>query len=261
MKVYIMTDIEGVGGVVLAGIQTTQGPECDRAREYLTAEVNSAVEGAFKGGADEVLVNDSHSKGFNIRLDLLDPRAELITGAPRPEWMVGLDSSFGAAVVVGFHAMAGTDSAVLDHTMSSVSWQNAWLNGKKCGEFGWMASIAGTFGVPVVFASGDDKLCAEAKALIKGIVTVETKKGISRQAAVCHPLKKVRESIMNGMEEALGRAARIKPLRTASPVELIIEFKDAGEVDSIREIPGRKILDSKRVKYTAKNAASLINLL
>ena len=70
MKVLISADMEGTCGVsswvqvtpsenASAGEPHNQG-EYDRARHRMTAEVNAAIEGALEGGADEVIVNDSH---------------------------------------------------------------------------------------------------------------------------------------------------------------------------------------------------------
>ena len=76
MKVLISADMEGTCGVsswvqvtprenASAGEPHNQG-EYDRARHRMTAEVNAAIEGALEGGADEVIVNDSHDGMRNL---------------------------------------------------------------------------------------------------------------------------------------------------------------------------------------------------
>jgi D-amino peptidase len=262
MKLYILTDLEGVGGVVLAEEQTTPGhPDYEKACIFLTEEVNSAVEGAFRAGATEILINDAHYKGYNIKLELLDERVSCLTGRVRPMWLPDLDETYDGVILIGMHAMAGTDSAVLDHTMSSKDWQNMWINGKKMGEMGIAAIWAGHFDVPVIFVSGDDKACLELKNLVGNVETVVTKKGISRECAICYPIKKVREMIRDGVEKAVENIKCFKPFKVKSPIEIVIEYKSTTIVDSIRPAPGRKILDGRKVLYKAKDIISCSHLI
>lgn len=264
MKLYIVTDLEGISGVVLAEKQTTPtsgSTEYEKACIFLTEEVNSAIRGAFNGGATEVVVNDSHWLGFNIKLELLDDRVSCIQGTHRPVWLIDLDKDYDGVICIGFHAMAGTESAVLDHTMSSRDWQNMWINGKKVGEFGIAAIWASYFNVPIIFASGDDKFCKEAKALLGKIELIETKRGISRECAICYPIKKVRKMIEEGVEKAVGNIKSFKPYKVSSPVEAVIEYKSTSIVDGIKPKAGIKILDSRTVSYRAKDIISCSHLI
>lgn len=261
MKIYIMTDLEGVGGVVKQDLQTVSiNPEYYRACEYLVEEVNAAVAGAFDAGATEVMVSDSHWQGFNIRMDLLDSRAACVTGSGRPSWMVGLEG-FDAVVCIGLHAMSGTEGAVLDHTWDPDGWNNLWINGKLSGEFGLIAYMAGHYNIPVIFASGDDKLCLEAKTLVNSITVVETKKGLCRESAICYPLKQVRLKIKEGVFNALKNIKNVKTLKLESPVEMIVEYKNTRIVDGIKIINGRKLLNSKKIEYKGKDVTECFNLL
>ncbi len=89
---------------------------------YIMAqEVNAAVAGAFDAGAAYVLVADSHGDAQNINPALLDGRAELIRAWPRPLGMMeGIDSSFAAAVFIGYHSSEGTPNAVLANGLRSI---------------------------------------------------------------------------------------------------------------------------------------------
>ena len=94
MKIMIMTDMEGVAGilnhddwVMPEGLFYLQG------RRLLTEEINAAVSGFFDGGAEEVLVIDGHGKG-GIDPELLDERALLSRGRREKVWPRGLDDSF-----------------------------------------------------------------------------------------------------------------------------------------------------------------------
>ena len=263
MKIYIFTDLEGVGGVHQAAAQTSpDGKYYDKACQLLTKEVNAAVEGAFLGGASEVLVCDSHYFGTNIDIELLDERARLARGSRKKgSWGCGIDSSYAGVVFIGAHAMSGTEDATLDHTMSSGDWQNLWLNGKLLGEIGLGAYFYGDFGVPMIFVSGDDKACLEAKKLIKGIYTVETKIGAGREAAIFNPIKKVRENITEEVRKAVSNAGKFKPLKAKTPITFKLEFKNTYVVDGISPVPGRKITGPRTVEYKPRSVKEFLNYL
>ena len=69
MKILISTDIEGVAGVFAIEQTRAGNPEYERARRWMTAEANAAIEGAFMGGAQAVWVNDSHGGFRNLLPD------------------------------------------------------------------------------------------------------------------------------------------------------------------------------------------------
>ena len=79
MKIYMMTDLEGVAGVTdfeNRTIDTHDNHETRmRMRRLLTGEVNAAIDGLFKAGATQVIVNDGHGAGYTIDFEQLDPRA------------------------------------------------------------------------------------------------------------------------------------------------------------------------------------------
>jgi D-amino peptidase len=126
------------------------------ARKLMTAEVNSAIRGAFDGGATEVVVTDAHSVGLNLISDEVDERAKLILGTPRRLGMMeGVDLGFDAAFFLGYHASAGTARAVIAHSYRR-RVAEIKLNGRKVGEIGFNAALAGHFDVPVVLISGDE---------------------------------------------------------------------------------------------------------
>ncbi len=223
MKVYIMTDMEGVAGMIdfpnwcLPPEKGYPGRYHDLGRELLTREVNAAVEGLFQGGMDEIIVADGHGPG-GINPLLLDPRVRLGRGWPSG-WPLELDDTFDAVVWVGQHAKAGTCYAHLAHTQS-LKYIDPSINGVSVGEFGQFALCASELGIPAIFGSGDEAFCKEATALIPGIVTVAVKRGVqpkdgrdldtkaymahNRGAIHLHPTV-AREKIHNGAKEAMSR--------------------------------------------------------
>ena len=164
MKIYIVTDNEGLSGVSSSSYISEEKGRPDliaESRKLLAAEINACVEGCVRGGATEIVVRDGHGGGQNVTRAMIDGRADLIGGQTPGVLLADLDDSAGL-ILLGYHAMAGTAGAVCEHTMSSKTWQNVWINGRKTGEIGICAYVAGEHGVPVIMVSGDDKACAEA---------------------------------------------------------------------------------------------------
>lgn len=235
MKLYVMTDLEGVAGVL--DFENWCRPEYSRyyelAKEFLTLEVNAAVEGFFEGGAAEITVADGHGPGA-ISPKLLDPRVELMRGWPEG-WPLLLDASYDAVAWVGQHAKAGSEYAHLAHTQS-FRYLDLSVNGVSIGEFGQFAMCASELGVRAIFGSGDEAFTKEAAALVPGIETVSVKRGTTPgQGDECtaeeyqrrnygaihlHP-EKARERIREGAKRAVQRAQT----EDFGLIELIPPFK------------------------------------
>lgn len=176
-RIYIMTDLEGVAGVLNSEDWCApESPYYDLAKEFLTNEVNAAVDGFIHGGANEIVVADGHGHGA-IDSRLLDPRAELMRGWTGG-YPFGLDETWDAAAWVGQHAKSRTELAHIAHT-GNMGVLYLSVNGISVGEFGGLALCAGQLGVRVIFGSGDLAFTEEAEALVPGIETVAVKRGTS----------------------------------------------------------------------------------
>ncbi len=176
MKIFIMTDMEGVCGVINHDDWVTpQGRYYEEGKILLTNEVNAAVEGFFEAGATEIYIADGHGYG-GINQKYLDKRTYLIRGFPDP-YPFCLDETFDALAWVGQHAKAGSEYAHIAHT----NWfdvLDSTINGVSVGEFGEMYFCGAFLGVRSIFASGDRAFTIEAQDLAKGIETVEVKRGL-----------------------------------------------------------------------------------
>ena len=80
MKLYITFDVEGVTWVTSKEQSSHGSPEWNYMRQLLTQEVNAAIESALEAGAEEILVNEGHSKHRNIIPHELNRAALLLTG-------------------------------------------------------------------------------------------------------------------------------------------------------------------------------------
>jgi D-amino peptidase len=178
MKIYIMTDLEGVAGVANFHDWASHGqPYYETAKEFVTQEVNAAVDGFFEGGATEILVADGHGGGGGINIRLLDPRVEYLRGWQTGPYPLCLDETFDAAAWVGQHAKAGTEYGHLAHTQGP-GVLDLSVNGVSIGEFGQLALCASELGVRSIFGSGDHAFTQEARDLVPGIETVAVKRGV-----------------------------------------------------------------------------------
>jgi D-amino peptidase len=254
VKVFISADMEGIGGVVSDDQTSSKGGEYEEFRTLMTREVNAAIAGAYDAGAGEVLVTDSHGDHQNIDVTLLDPRADLVRGSPSPLGMMqGLDSSFAAAVFIGFHAGEGTADAVLSHTFDGR--MTIKLNGMPVSEGGFDAAIAGDFGVPVVFLSGDQTSCQQIKDLLGPIETVAVKQAFGFYAARMMAPEKSQALIRAGVKKALERRDEIKPFKLAHPVDVQIRFKNVVDAEVVSYLPGVKRLDGNLIEFSATDMA------
>ncbi len=254
MNLLVAVDMEGISGVVSWDHVNPDHDEYSRFRKLMTAEVNAAVRGACDGGAEAVLVADGHAGATNLLIEDLDPRARLHTGSPSPLAMVaGADAAVCGALFIGYHARAGTQNAILDHTWSSQRVANLWLNGDLVGETGLNAALCGHFDVPVLMISGDRAVCREAAALLGAIEAVEVKEATGRTAAHCLPPEVAREAVYDAARRSVTRLREgeaPRPYRLPTPITLAIEFPKSDMADRAALLPGSH-REERRVTYTA----------
>jgi D-amino peptidase len=253
LKIYISVDMEGICGVVHAD-QTNPGtPEYAAARKWMAEDVNAAVEGAFRAGANEVVVNDSHGSMRNIDPGDLHPKAVLISGSPKPQSMMeGIDKSYDAVLFVGYHAGAGTQDAVLDHTISGGVVQSIKVNGVELPELGLNAAISGAYDVPVVFVSGDVAVCRQAKTILGSeVVTAPVKDAIGRTAARLVPFAEARRAIRDRVTDALRKLGQVKPFRVAAPCKFELQFYISAQADMAMYMPSVQRVNARTVAFTS----------
>ena len=257
MKIFVMVDMEGISGICRCSQVMPAGEHYQTGRRYLTWDVNACVAGCFAGGAECVVVRDAHGSGFNFIWEDLDPKAHYIQG--RSAIRMPEIEHFDGLVLLGYHAMAGTPNAVLEHTMSSRSWQNLWINGKKSGETAIDAGIAGDHDVPAILVTGDDKCCEEARDLVQGIHTVEVKQGLDVEGAMLLSREEAHRRIETGAQEAVRTCADLQPLRFGRPVTMKLELVSRGKVPTTR--PNVNVIDGRTYEVAAGTVEEALCLL
>jgi D-amino peptidase len=264
MRVYISVDMEGVAGVVHAEQTRRTGHDYEQARRWMTAEANAAVAGAFAGGATAVLVNDSHGDMRNLLLDVLDARAEILTGSLKPLSMVqGVAPEFGVALFIGYHAGAGSRGGILDHTYFGRVVARCRVGGRDFNETALNAAVCGEHGVPVGLVTGDGTTCQQARELLGEVETVAVKEAISRYAARGLTPIRAREAIREGAMQAVQRARKgdFRPFRPPPPLALEVEFANSACADVVELLPGTARRDGVTCAYSAPDAATLLRVL
>ncbi|HYF47889.1 MAG TPA: M55 family metallopeptidase [Planctomycetota bacterium] len=238
-KLFLMTDLEGVAGVMNGEDWLyPRSRYYELAREFLTAEVNAAIEGFLAGGIEEILVCDGHGAGA-IASNRLHPKALLLRGFTG--WPLELDKSFDAIAWVGQHAKACTPQAHLAHTQWW-SYVDFTINGRSVGEPGQLGYCASELGVRAIFGSGDLAFTKEFQDLYPGAETVWVKRGVNKASgeeldtaayencqlgAIHFSPQAAREMIRAGAERAVRRARTenfgLIPIKT--PVEISVTLR------------------------------------
>ena len=244
MKVFVISDMEGVAGIV-KWEQTSGGdPMYEEGRRLYTEEINAAVRAAKAAGATEIVVMDCHGAGgawsFNSLVpELLDPACEFVVQEHWTEYTAFLESGCDAALFVGMHAKAGTPDGVLSHTVHGQAWRELRFNGVAVGETGINAALCGNWGCPVLLVTGDRAVCREARELLgEGLTTVEVKEGLGRFSARQIPAIRARVLIEEGAKSAMKDLKAVEPYDPGRPCEIEIEFMSPDRVVEFRNRRG-----------------------
>ena len=256
MNILIAADMEGITGVINWDQVDSTHAEYIRFRKIMTSEVNAAIRGVYDAGVDKVIVADGHASGSNILIEDLDDRAHLNSGNDAPFSMVqGIGADINGVIFIGYHARAGTQNAILDHTWSSRRVHNLWLNDILVGETGMNAALCGHFGAPVIMLSGDQSVCAQAVELLGPIETVVVKQATSRFSAESQSTERSQEMIHAAANRAVKRlrAGEIQAFRVGEPIQVTIEFAHSEMADKAMDMPGAKRLDGRRITFTASD--------
>jgi D-amino peptidase len=253
MRVLISVDMEGIAGVVDPDDVRPGHPEHERNRSLMTAEASAAVRGVCAFDPDaEVQVTDAHSAFRNLLPELLDRRAELLRGKPKPEGMLaGLAERPDAVMFIGYHGKAGTARSVLAHTISSAVIADVRCDGRSLGELGLNAAYAAHHGVPAVLVSGDDSVAAEAADVIPGMHSVVVKRALStRAAASLHP-QEACDRIESEVPHALADRDAARAPRFAGSVQLEVDVLAPHMTERALLVPGMELAGGRTLRYAA----------
>ena len=253
MKVFVISDMEGVAGIVKPEQTTAGEPLYEEGRKLYTQEINAAVRGAKAAGGTEIVVMDCHGAGkgytFNSLLpEELDPDCEFVVQNEWTDYTEFLEQGVDAALFVGMHARAGAREGVLNHTISGPDFQNLWFNGTLVGETGINAALCGTWGCPTVLVTGDQAACREGKELLgDALTTVAVKRGTGVRSARMIPPRRARELVEAGAAQALKDLRAVPPYEPGTPCEIRVEYKWTEPAAKLRHRNGVELLDDRTI--------------
>jgi len=263
-KVFISVDMEGISGVVQPAQLGPDGFEYQRAREWMTGEVNAAIAGIRDAGPSEIVVADSHGNGQSLLIDKLPDDVRTVRGFPRPlEMMQGIDESFSAAVFIGYHASEWTPNAVRGHTISSARLLGIKLNGTEVSEGMYNAALAGQFGVPVAFVSGDRLAVMQLQQVARAAEGAIVKEPYGYHSAQTVTPARGQAMIREGLKRAMAKlgAGSLTPYRLTPPIALEVGFKLTIDAERAAFVPGLTRSDAHSVKGTFRDMTEITKLL
>jgi len=132
-------------------------------------------------------------------------------------------------VLIGMHPMAGTPKGILQHSKWDINHGKIFLS-----EASMAAAIAGDYGVPTVFISGDDMVTEEVKSKIPSIKVAAVKKSLSPYQVRSVMPERACEMIYDGVKKALKAKASIKPYKIKGPIKLQLIESNKGNHDQSR---------------------------
>ena len=262
LKVFISADMEGIAGVVSADQLGPSAFEYERFRGFMTEEVLAAIQGARDAGATTIVVADSHGNGQNLLIERFTGDVTLVRSWPRPLGMMqGIDSSFAAAVFIGYHAGTTSTAGVRAHTLSSAHLTSVALNGVTVPEAGLSAAIAGHYGVPIVAISGDDVAVAEAQALLGKIEGAVVKRAVSFHSAATMTPAAAQALIRATVKAGVERRGELRPYVLRGPVRLDVGFKHYRPVEILGYLSIVERTSAHSIRFTGRDILEVSKFL
>lgn len=271
MKLFMHWDMEGVSGLFTReqvwywepGVREEVKAE---GRELLIADVDAACAAALDGGADELIVCDTHHGGGNFALEQLrpDPRITYLGRSVGHQdgqlrWMPGLDHSVDALLLPGHHAKAGTEGAFLPHTWS-LDWADFRINGQSVGEMGIEACFAGYWDIPLVLVQGDEAGCAEAQEQFPGVITAPVKRALSHDRCTGLDATSARRLTARRIAEAIEtvRTAKPRPYKPALPMTVTLRMTTVAAAEKAAARPGVRRIDAYTVEGRVEEQCDVV---
>ena len=261
-KIFISADMEGITGVVQPAQLGPEGFEYQRAREWMTGEVSAAIAAIRDSGPADIVVCDSHGNGQSLLIDKLPEDVQVVRGFPRPlEMMQGVDQSFAAAMFIGYHGSEWTPGAVRGHTISSARLLGVKLNGVEVSEGIYNAALAGQFGVPIAFISGDRLAVQQLQKAVPAAEGAIVKEPFGYHSAMTVTPARGQALIRDGVKRAMMKLGSLQPYRITQPIDLEVGFKFTLDAERAAFVPGLARSDAHNVKGSFRDMVEIAKLL
>ena len=254
LKIFISADMEGVAGAVTGDQLSPAGFEYQRFREFMTQEVNAAIEAAFAAGATEIVVADSHGNAQNLLIEKLPKNVYVVRGFPRPLMMMqGIDETFAGVIFLGYHASTTNPQGVRAHTMSSARLADVRLNNISMSEGSFNAAIAGHFNVPIIMVSGDDAAVKEVTSIVGDIEGAVVKWNYGFHSVKTMTPEAAYDLIREKTRRAVGRIKDFKPYKPKMPVQLDVRFKSYRPAELLSYLSIVERTDAHSIRFMGRD--------
>ena len=266
MKVYISVDMEGMAGICHP---RQEMDDQVRFRRNMQQQVEWVIEGIQKSSRNseitEITVADSHGGGRNLGYDLceMDERLSLISGTPRPEYMMpALTSDYDVAFLVGYHCGVGEIQANMCHSYNGRNIHDFRINGRYMNEATINSAYAGYCGVPVGLVIGDSGLQKQliGDGMMPWVEYVKTKDSLSFLSAKYRSPAVLRKETIEKVQTVLEKDLTQIPLyKIEGPYEMKIECNMCSMLDRASVIPGVEIVDGRTLVLRFEDYKELFN--
>ena len=140
------------------------------------------------------------------------------------------------------------------HSYSSLGIQRILMNGREVGEVETRAALAGWFGVPVVFLSGDQAAADDLLAVVPEAETAVVKEGLGYYSCLSLTAEKAQELIERKAALALARAGQVRPYRLEGPVSIEVEYTTRSTPPPEEPLPaGVERIGPRTVRFSGKD--------
>ena len=239
IRVLIIHDMEGLAGQSDPTSFSFGTDLYPSGQEWLAGDINAVVDGLFAGGATEVVIADGHGSGNpdpDLRTDLLDERAtQIIRDEPFDTYFDLPESEeIDAVAVVGMHARTGS-GGFASHTFTLGI--DLLINGQAITETELVALSWGRVGVPVIFASGDDRLRGDLQTM-PWIEFVTVKDANGADDAVTRPVPEARADLREGAKRAVEKLSSAKAMRASTPISASLHAVPPASLRFLEGVPG-----------------------
>lgn len=259
MRIYISADIEGIAGVISHDQLGPAGDGYAAARTLMMDEVLAAIEGARAGGAEEIVVSDSHGNGRNLDPARLPRGVQLVSGWPRPLLMMqGVEhGAYDGFFLIGHHAGVGSRDGVLAHTISGRLYNDVIVDGQSWSETDLNCAVGAHFGVPLLLATGDDAYVAHVEARAPHAQCVTTKWAHGATSARSLATVDAHAAIRAAAERVVAGPKPASPTPRRGPLraELVLRKRQVAELLSY--LPGFERAGPHSVAFTARDVLEL----
>jgi D-amino peptidase len=224
-------------------------------QQLLVADVNAVIDGLFAGGATAVDVVDGHGSG-NPEPDILsaqlDPRArQVFRDAPFRQYVDLVEPrAWDAVAVVGMHAKTGS-GGFASHTYTLGI--DLIVNDMSITETELVGYSFGRVGVPVIFASGDDRLREDLRTM-PWLEYVTTKHATAADAAEFRPVAEVHAEMRAAAQRAVENLESARAMRLTTPIRAALRAVPPASLALLEDVPGIDYQD-ETVRFTAADFA------